>query len=412
MVDKNNAVADVVIIGASHAAAETVMQLRKQGWVHGITVIGDELHLPYQRPPLSKAYFKGDVAAEKLLIRPKESYDKAGVTFRLGVRALALDVENRQVELADHERVNYSHLILSTGTRARHLPVGGAEEDNVFYLRTLHDVDVIRANVLPGTKLLIVGAGYIGLEIAASAVKQGVDVTVLEAQDRVLARVTSPVISEFYQRVHREEGVHIQLEVGLQEFVHDSEGSRALLNDGNFIEFDNVIVGIGVVPNVELALDAGIECDNGILVDEFTQTSQPNIYAIGDCCNHPSPLYERRIRLESVPNASEQAKVAAASICGAPVKYDSVPWFWSDQYDVKLQTVGLLQDYDQTIVRGDQSSRKFSVFYLHEGRLIAIDAINSPAEFMIGKRLVAAKARLDPADIANTDISIKSLLDS
>jgi 3-phenylpropionate/trans-cinnamate dioxygenase ferredoxin reductase subunit len=407
---QTKAINDVVVVGASHAAAEAVMQLRKQGWQEGITVIGDEPYLPYQRPPLSKAYFKGDVAAEKLLIRPQATYDKAEATFRLGVRVVTLDVENQQLELANGERIDYSSVILSTGTRARVLPVSGADANNVMYLRTLDDVDRIRSKVVSGTKLLIVGAGYIGLEIAASAVKQGVDVTVLEAQDRVLARVTSPVVSEFYQRVHAQEGVRIVLNVGLQSFSHDATGSKAMLNDGTEIEFDNAIVGIGVVPNVELAQAAGLVCDNGILVNEYTQSSHPNVYAVGDCCNFVSPLYERRIRLESVPNAVEQAKIAVASICGVPIKYDSVPWFWSDQYDVKLQTVGLLQDYDQMVVRGDLNSRKFSVFYFREEKLIAIDAINSPAEFILGKKMVAAKAVLNPNDIANTELNIKTLL--
>ncbi len=407
---ENHSERDVVIVGASHAAAEAVMQLRRLGWTHGITVIGAEPHLPYQRPPLSKGYYKGDVPAAKLLIRPLESYAKADVQLRLGVSVSSLDVAQQQVVLADQSRVAYSSLILCTGTRARPLPIAGAEAPNVLYLRTLADVDVIRERVAPGTKLLIVGAGYIGLEIAASAVQQGVEVTVLEAQDRVLARVTSPEISAFYQHIHTHAGVQLELNVGLQSFVHDAQGSHAVLSDGRRLRFDNAIIGIGVLPNVELAQAAGILCDNGILVNEFTQTSQANVYAIGDCSNHPSALYGRHIRLESVPNAVEQAKVAAASICGAPVPYDSVPWFWSDQYDVKLQTVGLLQGYDQAVVRGDVASRKFAVFYLANGRLLAIDAVNSPAEFMLGKKLVAARARLAPADIANPELSMKDLL--
>ncbi len=402
---------NVVIVGASHAAAETVAQLRKQGWEHGITVIGDEPQLPYQRPPLSKAYFNGDVDSAKLLIRPEEYYEKLNVSLRLGERVAKLDTHSNTLLLENGDAINYSKSVLATGTRARLLPIEGADADNVLYLRTLDDVDNIRSRIGEQSNLLIVGAGYIGLEIAASAVKQGVKVTVLEAQDRVLARVTSPEISEFYQRIHAEEGVDIRLGVGLAVFEHSANaGSYALLANGERVAFDNVIVGIGVVPNTELAAEAGLECDNGIVVDEYTRTNHADVFAIGDCSNHPNLLYQRRIRLESVPNAAEQAKVAAASICGTPVVYDAVPWFWSDQYDVKLQTVGLLEGYDQAVVRGDTTSRKFSVFYLQRGRVLAIDAVNSPAEFMIGKKMVAAQQELTAEAIADTQISVKALL--
>jgi 3-phenylpropionate/trans-cinnamate dioxygenase ferredoxin reductase subunit len=235
---------------------------------------------------------------------------------------------------------------------------------------------------------LIVGAGYIGLEVAASAVKQGVDVTVLEAQDRVLARVTSEQVSAFYQDIHRASGVDIRLGVGLTRFVHEGGEHFAELGDGERIQFDCAIVGIGVIPNVELAEGAGLACDNGIVVDEFPRTEDHDVYAVGDCSNHPSPLYKKRIRLESVPNAVAQAKTAAMSICGDNRVYDQLPWFWSDQYDVKLQTAGLMQGHDETLVDGDVAARKFTVSYFREGKLIALDAINSPAEFMKAKKRI------------------------
>ena len=400
----------VVIIGASHAAAEAVTQLRRHGWLGGIVVIGDELHLPYQRPPLSKAYFKGDIDAAKLSIKPQETYIKAQCTLRLGQRATQLDLNQQVVQLDDGSSISFTKLIICTGTRARRLPLEGADADNMLYLRTLDDVDRIRQRVTPGTRLLIVGAGYIGLEIAASAIKSDVKVTVLEAQERVLARVTSPQISDFYQTLHAQEGVDIQLGVGINEFVHSSAKSHVVLNDGRELAFDNAIIGIGVVPNIELAEQAGIACDNGIVVDEFTTTSNPNVYAIGDCCNHPNALYQRRIRLESVPNANEQARIAAQAICGNPEAYDSVPWFWSDQYDVKLQTAGLLEGYEQAIVRGEPSERKFAVFYLRQGRLLAVDAINSPIDFMMGKKLVAAKTDLSTVDLHDPKLNLKTLI--
>ena len=400
----------VVIIGASHAAAEAITSLRAKGYEGEITLIGDEDYLPYQRPPLSKKYFNDEVAVDKLYIKGPDTYDKANVTQMLGRTAESIDRDKKVVHLDKGEAVEYDKLILATGTRARKLPVEGGDLPQIKYLRTKQDVDAIKQLVKPNSKLLIVGAGYIGLEVAASAVKLGVQVIVLEAMDRVLQRVTSPVVSEFYQRVHKEEGVEIRLNTALQKFESTSEGAQAVLADGETIEFDCAIVGIGVIPNTELAEQAGLDCDNGIVVDEFTKTRDENIYAVGDCSNHPNFLYERRLRLESVPNAMGQAKTAASSICEEETIYDEVPWFWSDQYDVKLQTVGLFQDHDQIVVRGDVNSRKLAVFYLKEGRLIATDALSSPAEFMVSKRLVANKATPDPDLLADAEVPIKSLL--
>ncbi|MFT5573823.1 MAG: 3-phenylpropionate/trans-cinnamate dioxygenase ferredoxin reductase subunit [Cryomorphaceae bacterium] len=400
----------VVIIGASHAAAEAVSTLRKKGWQGAIALVGDEPSLPYQRPPLSKAYYKGEVSAEKLLIKGEHVYEKAEVDLYLGRTAIRINREQKTVELDGGEIIGYSKLILATGTRARLLPIEGADLPQIHILRTLADVDKIK-NLLPdNSKLLIVGAGYIGLEVAASAVKQGVSVTVLEAMDRVLARVTSPVISEFYQNVHAQQGVDIRLNARLHKFSENADGTHAVMADGEIINFDCAIVGIGVIPNIELAQEAGLACDNGVLVDEFTRTDDPDIYAVGDCSNHPSLIYDRRIRLESVPNAMDQAKTAASAICGDKQVYNQVPWFWSDQYDIKLQTVGLLTDHDEVVVRGNPKTRKFSAFYLKQNTLIAMDAINSPAEFMVSKKLVVAGCKPDKARLADSEISIKEFL--
>lgn len=400
----------VVIVGASHAAAEAISSLHRRGFDGQIILIGDEPLLPYQRPPLSKKYFNGEVSLDQLYIKGPATYEAAGVVQKLGRRVESIDRSEKTLLLDSDERVAYDKLILATGTRARKLPVPGAELPQIKYLRTKEDVDNIKELVKPGSRLLIVGAGYIGLEVAASAVKDGVDVVVLEAMDRVLQRVTSPVISDFFQGVHIEEGIDLRLNSRLERFEESGSGVQAILAEGEPIEFDCAIVGIGVVPNVELAEAAGLKCDNGIVVDEFTRTDDPDIYAIGDCCNHPSFIYDRKLRLESVPNAMGQAKTAAASICGEDNPYDEVPWFWSDQYDVKLQTVGLCQGYDQIIVRGQPEKRKFAAFYLNNGRLIAVDALNSPAEFMVSKRLVAMRAEPDPIALADPEISMKTFL--
>ena len=382
---------NVLIVGASHAATEAIASLRRLGWQDKITLIGEENTLPYQRPPLSKGYLKGEVDQQQLLLKKDEFYQKCNVDLKLGQRAVGIQRDSQTVQLESGEIIHYDYLILATGTRARQLPVPGADLPQVKYLRTLADVDAIKHHIKPDAKLLIVGAGYIGLEVAASAVKQGVQVTVIEAMDRVLARVTSPVVSEFYQSVHRQEGVEIRLGTALNKFEQQGDHCFAELGDGEQLAFDCALVGIGVIPNIELAKQAGLACDNGIVVDKFTQTEDPAIFAIGDCSNHPNFIYNRRIRLESVPNAIAQAKTAAGVICGSAEAYNQLPWFWSDQYDIKLQTAGLLQDYDEALVEGDVSARKFSVSYFKAGRLIAVDAINSPMAFMQARKSIAVE---------------------
>jgi len=388
-------VPNVVIIGASHAAVEVISTLRKCGWEGTISLIGDEPEHPYQRPPLSKGYYNGDISLEKLAIKHADFYESAGVDLYLGLRANFIDRTRQNVTLDNGQTIAYDHLIIATGTRARTLTLPGSNLPCIHYLRTKQDVDQIKNSLAHGSKLLIIGAGYIGLEVAASAIKQDIDVTIIEAMDRVLARVTSPVVSEFYQSMHAKEGVYIRLNTALKKFDEANGKPFALLNDGEKIEFDCAIVGIGVIPNIELAEEAQLDCNNGIVVDEFTRTTDPLIHAIGDCSNHPSQIYQRRIRLESVPNAIAQAKTAAKAICGEPVEYNQLPWFWSDQFDVKLQTAGLSQGYDHYEVSGDLKSRKFSVSYYKNDQLIALDALNSPAEFMKAKKQIAqaAKAR-------------------
>lgn len=400
----------VVIIGASHAAAETIASLRKQGWEGKIQLIGDETSLPYHRPPLSKSYFSGDLQANKLLLRPESFYESNKVDVHLGRRAVNIDRTNRIVELDNGDQISYDYLVLSTGTRARQLPIEGAVADNIHTLRTKADVDIIRQQLSSTSTLLIIGAGYIGLEVAASAVKMGINVIVLEAMDRVLARVTDETVSSFYQQRHRQAGVDLRLKTSIASFSHESGQSTAHLSDGEAIAFNLAVVGIGVIPNTELAAQAGLVCDNGIVVNEFTQTNDERIFAIGDCSFHHNPFYNRHVRLESVPNAVEQAKVAAAKICGTDVVYDQLPWFWSDQYDVKLQTAGLFQGFDEAVVRGQPETQKFAVFYLRDKQLLAVDALNSPIDFMVGKKLILSRVELDPKTLADSDIALKSLL--
>jgi 3-phenylpropionate/trans-cinnamate dioxygenase ferredoxin reductase subunit len=378
----------VVIVGGGHAAAEAAIALRIQGWEGDIKLISDEDVLPYQRPPLSKGYFHNTVTSAQLLIKKQALYEKANVDVMLGLSVVAIDRLSQAITVSSGAIIGYSQLIIATGAQARMLNIPGAELPCVSYLRTLNDANNIIANIKKNSHLLVIGGGYIGLEIAASARKLGARVTILESFERVLSRVTNEQMSGFYQSLHKDNGVDLKLNTGIEEIHATEDGYVATLNDGSNINFDHTVVGIGVIPNTGLAEAAGLECDNGIVVNEYTLTSDPSIYAIGDVSNHPNEFYARNIRLESVPNAMEQAKVAAANICGKPKIHNSFPWFWSDQYNVKLQTAGLSQGYDETIVRGDMAQKKFALFYLKEGKIIAVDAINSPKDFMKAKALI------------------------
>jgi 3-phenylpropionate/trans-cinnamate dioxygenase ferredoxin reductase subunit len=389
----------VVIVGAGHAASEFAGALRQARYAGPVLMLGEEPHFPYHRPPLSKAFLSGEASLQTLELKPTASYAKIGVDVRTGVRVGALDRRHSSVGLSDGSREPYGKLVLATGGRPRRLTLPGLERDrplsNVHYLRTIENAARLRPQLQPGSQLVVVGAGYIGLEVAAVARKLGLHVTMLEAQPRVLARVTAPEISSFYSSVHQGAGVDIRTNTTITAIELDTSGDavKALHSaDGNVFPVDLLIVGVGLVPNVELAQAAGLAVENGIVVNEFGQTSDPDILAIGDCCNYPSELYGRRVRVESVPNASAQARVAAAWICGRREIHTAAPWFWSDQYDLKLQIVGLSQDYDHLVVRGKPEDRSFMAFYLQGRRILAVDAVNRPAEFMVAKRLVAQKA--------------------
>ncbi len=399
--------AGVVIIGAGHAAGQAAASLRQAKYEGPITLVGDEPHIPYQRPPLSKAYLKGSQEADKVYLRGEKFYADKQIDLKLGVFATAIDRQNKKISLATGETLDYEHLLISTGSRPRKLSIAGSDLPGIHYLRTMDDVDGIRDGMQPGANLVIVGGGYIGLEVASVGIELGLNVHVLEMEERILQRVTTAEMSAYYHNLHSTRGVHIHTETGVTGFSGDGKVEQVLCGDRSFAA-DIVIVGIGIIPNVELAEEAGLKCDNGIVVDQHCRTSDPFIYAAGDCCNHPNPLLKRRLRLESVPNAMDQARVSTANMLGDEKIYAAIPWFWSDQYELKLQMVGFSADGDSQVVRGDMASDQFAVFYLKDGAVVAADAVNSPKEFMLCKQLIGKQA--DPAVLADTAADLKSLL--
>jgi len=400
-----------VIIGASHAGVQLALSLRQGGWEGKILLVSDETVAPYQRPPLSKGVLDGSKSPDTIALRPEVLYQKSNIEFLLGRRAERIDRENKVVELDDGSHLSFDKLALTTGSRPRTLPLTGHDQEGVFYLRSLADVEQMRPCIDTDSKAVIVGGGYIGLEAAAVLCKLGKQVTVIEALPRVLQRVTAPEVSAFFERIHREEGVNVLTETGVASIGGSGRAEHVMCVDGTEQSADLVIIAVGVVPNIELAAQAGLEVDNGIRVNEFAQTSDPDIVAAGDCTSFYSALYQRHIRLESVQNATDQARTAAASLHGALLPYQAVPWFWSEQYDVKLQIAGLSQGHDNTVTRGDsRQGRSFAVFYFSGDRLLAVDAINRPAEFMAGKRLIADDVVLDKARLRDESIPIKEFL--
>jgi 3-phenylpropionate/trans-cinnamate dioxygenase ferredoxin reductase subunit len=386
----------VVIVGTGHAGGNAAALLRQYGFDGRVVLIGAEPVLPYHRPPLSKAYLKGEADIERLWLKPPAFYEDNRIELKLGAAARSLDRASKTLTLADGSEVHYDKLILATGSTPRVLTLAGHDLDGVAELRSLADADVLRERLQPGEKLVVVGAGYIGLEAAAAARQLGHAVTVLEAAPRVLGRVTGETVSAFYAHEHRAQGVDLRLNAKIEAFTgEDGKLGGVKLASGEIVQTKLALVGIGVVPNVTLAQDAGIACTNGVQVDGDARTSDPDVFAIGDCSNRPLSHYGRQVRLESVHNAVEQAKLAAAAIAGKPRPACDAPWFWSDQYDLKLQTVGLLEGYDEAIVRGDPAARRFAVWYLKDRTLLAVDAVNAMPDFLCGKKLVGSAAKLD-----------------
>jgi 3-phenylpropionate/trans-cinnamate dioxygenase ferredoxin reductase component len=400
----------IVIVGAGQAADQAVHTLRRKGFTGKLAVVGDEPWLPYQRPPLSKKYLAGALDRERLVLRPQHFYTEHSVETHLGRRVQEISRKERRVRLDDGSVLPYDALLLATGSRPRPLTVPGADLPGVHTLRTIEDVERIRNDFAAGRRLVIIGGGYIGLEVAATARELGLDVTVLEMAERVMSRVTCKEVSSFYEIEHARHGVRIITNSRVQALVGDSRTGRVkavLTDDGAEHPADVVIVGVGVTAADELAVASGIECANGIVVNEYCQTSDPVIYAAGDCANHPNLHYGRRLRLESVDNAFEQAANAAHNLLGSPTVHDKVPWFWSDQYDLKMIIVGLCQGHDTVVVRGSAAARSFSACYLRAGELVAIDSVNSPKDQMAARKLIAARARPNLDKLSNPGIPLK-----
>lgn len=405
----------LLIVGAGHAGSELAVAARQGGWAGRIVLLGDEPGVPYHRPPLSKAYLLGASDADSLALRPATVYEAADIERLQGARLVAIDRAARSVTLADGATLHYDKLALCTGGRPRPFVCDGIDAQhppsNLFYLRTLADADGIRAGLSPDARVVVIGGGYVGLEVAASARSAGAGVTVIEAQARVLPRVAGVEVSRFYERVHRDAGVQVLTDVGVDRVT--CVGGRIVAvhcSNGQCVPADLVVAGIGMLPNIEAAEAAGLAREGGIFVDELSRTDDPDIVAAGDITLQHHPLYERRLRLESVPNALEQARAAASWLCGKPKPNHSLPWFWSDQYDLKLQMAGLAQGHDQCVLRGDPATRSFCAFYLQGNRLLAIDAINRPGDFMVTRRSLAQSVMVDAGQLADEGTPLKEIL--
>lgn len=404
---------NVVIIGGGHAAAQLVTSLRMQkAFAAGLTLIlaSDEDNIPYQRPPLSKAYLKGELDMERLPINRASAYEQAGISLKLGSAAQSIDRDNKTVQFVDGSSLAYDKLILATGGRARTLTCPGGDDPRVHVIRTLGDVDALRPQFEAARRVAIIGGGYIGLEAASVAADAGKKVTVLEAEDRILARVVAPEVSAFYSRIHRDHGVTIVTNAKVTA-LQPTDGALAVTcEDGQTLDADLVLVGIGLIANSELAQDAGLEVDRlGIRVGADLLTSDPDIYAMGDVASFHHPRYGRQMRLESVQNAVDQAKVVANGLMGETTSYDVLPWFWSDQYGIKLQIAGLSNGADTLITRGDTSTNSAAFFYLKEGVMIAADCAGRVSEFMNAKKLITAGVIVDSEKLADESRPFKEI---
>jgi 3-phenylpropionate/trans-cinnamate dioxygenase ferredoxin reductase subunit len=404
-------VAGTVIIGGGQGGFQAAASLREQGYREPVTIIGDEPVLPYQRPPLSKAYLLGEMSADRLLLRPESYYDKHEIDLIMGDRVVSVDRGARRAHLASGSSLTYAHLVFAMGARNRLLPVAGADLDGVFYLRTQAESDAIRARIDAARTVVVVGAGFIGLEIAAVASKLGKTVHVVEALSRVMSRAVSHATSDFYAQAYAQWGVQLHMDARLTRI--DGANGRVTgiaLADGRTLAADLVLVGIGIVPNVVLAAEAGLPIDNGIVVDRQMLTADPHISALGDCAAFPDSAGGGLIRLESVQNAVDQARCIARRLTGHAEDYNAVPWFWSDQRDLKLQMVGLTSGADHIAVRGDPASRAFSVFCFAGDRLLGIESVNRAAEHMFGRRLLGAGESITPQEASDASFDLKARL--
>ena len=398
------------IVGAGQAGGWTARTLRDEGFAGRVVVVGDESFPPYERPPLSKEVLLGEAEKESCFLWSEEALSESGIELIPGRRVEAIHPDAHRLTLDGGESFDWTKLVLATGGRARTLDVPGANLDGVFTLRTINDTEAIRPRLAEGASVVVVGAGWIGLEVAAAARKRGANVTVLEAEDRVCARALTPGMSEWVLGLHRRHGVEILLNARFREFGGEDRLERAVLQDGSEIACDLAIVGIGLVPNVELAEAAGLDVDNGIVVDETGRTSHPDVYAAGDAANHPNPLLGRRVRLESWENAQNQAIAVAKAMLGGEAPYAEIPWFWSDQYDANIQLMGMPETWDRTVVRGDRSSGEFIEFHLKEGRLQGAAAVNNPRDLRLTRRMMTAGRTWDPEALADPTVKLQRLL--
>lgn len=403
--------ASMVIVGAGQGGLQVAESLRAEGYDGPITLIGEEPSAPYHRPPLSKAMLAGTMEEAQLAIRGADFFERQRINLLTGMRVVAIDRFGRRVELEDGRRLDYCGLALATGARLRPLPVPGGDLDGVHGLRSLDDARRIRAALDGVRRVVVIGGGYIGLEVAAAARKRGLEVTVLEAADRLLARSATPFLAGFYTALHRSQGVTVELGAAVVELM--GEGGRLTgvrTADGHVHRADLAVVGIGILPNTELAEESGLSCDQGILVDGCSRTDDPHIVAVGDCTARRTGDLGPLLRLESVQNAVEQGKSAAAALLGRERPFTASPWFWSDQYDVKLQIVGLSADHDRMVLRGSPSESRFSIFYFRNGTLIAIDSVNRPADHMVGRKLLDRQAALTPEQVTDEGFALASLV--
>ena len=400
---------DVVIIGAGHAGGMTAISLRQQKYQGSITLIGEENLLPYQRPALSKGFLAGEIEEKRLYLKSQDYFDKNNINIIRNCEVVAIDRNNKTVSLENQKQLSYEKLIIATGSIVNKLKTSSRAAD-LYYLRTIGDSLKIREKLRNKNKITIIGAGYIGLEIASIAIKKNLEVNVVELENRVMGRVVSSEVSDFFQKKHQSEGIEFKFNTSITDIEDQGKQKKIICSDGSCFSTDVVVVGVGITPNIELAKSSGLTCDNGILVDENGQTSDPHIFAVGDCSNHPNNIFKQRLRLESVQNAVEQAKSIAASIAGSVKPYQEVPWFWSDQYNIKLQIAGISQNYDRCVVRGFPEEEKFAVFYQKDKRIIAVDAINSPKEFMVGKKWIAMQTKIPFELIRNMDIDLRKIV--
>ncbi|AKH43172.1 3-phenylpropionate/trans-cinnamate dioxygenase ferredoxin reductase subunit [Altererythrobacter atlanticus] len=407
--------ADVVIVGTGHGGAQAAISLRQLGFEGSIVMIGRDKALPYERPPLSKDYLSGEKTLERILIRPEKFWQEKQVELLLGCNVSKIDPVSKELTVSGSERVSYGTLIWAAGGDPRRLSCPGAHLDGVHAVRDLYDTQKLKAELESGARrVVVIGGGYIGLEAAAVLTKLGCTVTLVEQQDRVLSRVAGEDLSRFYEKEHRAHGVDIRLGDGVERLESDAAKEKVAgvtLTGGETIPCDMVVVGIGIVPAVGPLIAAGAAGANGVDVDEYCRTSLSDIYAIGDCAAHANPYADGAvIRLESVQNAHDMAATAAKAICGQAEPYDALPWFWSNQFDLKLQTVGLSMGHDTTVLRGDPETRSFSVIYLREGHVIALDCVNSVKDYVQGRKLVEARAVISPELLLDTDTPLKAML--